>query len=66
MTNEQIVKLLVASGAVKVTPGGRVTVDAGKLTGHWVDRGRGWQREGGGADEQDTGQGSRDSGASVD
>lgn len=61
MTNEQLVKLLVASGVVKVTPGGRVKVDAGKLAGHWVDRGRGWQREpadgdGGGRHEgQDSG-----------
>ena len=66
MNTNELVRLMVASGAVRVTPEGRVTVDAGKLTGHWVDRGRGWQREGGGADEQDTGQGSRDSGASVD
>lgn len=65
MTNEQIVKLLVASGAVRVQ-GGKVTVEPERMSGHWVDRGRGWQREGGGSDEQDTGQGSRDSGVADD
>lgn len=50
MTNEQIVKLLVASGAVRVQ-GGKVKVEPSKMAGHWVDRGRGWQREGGDADE---------------
>ena len=51
MTNEQIVKLLVASGAVRVTPEGKVEVKPERMSGHWVDRGRGWQREGGDADE---------------
>jgi hypothetical protein len=60
MKTDELIRLLVASGAVKVTPGGKVTVEPSKMAGHWVDRGRGWQREGGGADEQDTGQDSRD------
>ena len=66
MKTDELIRLLVASGAVRVTPGGKVEVKPERMSGHWVDRGRGWQREGGGADEQDTGQGSSDSGASVD
>lgn len=59
MTNEQIVKLLVASGALDVKTG---KVDAGKLAGHWTNDGRhGWQRDGGGPGEQE-----QDSGAARD
>lgn len=64
MTTEQLVKLLVASGAVRIQ-GGKVTVtvtvDPERMSGHWVDRGRGWQRDpadgdGGGLHEgQDSG-----------
>lgn len=50
MTNEQIVKLLVASGAVRVQDG-KVKLEPERMSGHWVDRGQGWQREGGNADE---------------
>lgn len=60
MKTDELVRLLVTSGAVRVTPGGRVEVKPERMSGHWVDRGRGWQREGGGADEQDTGQDSSD------
>lgn len=61
MTNEQIIKLLVASGAVRVQ-GGKVKLEPERMSGHWVDRGQGWQRDpadgdGGGRHEgrQDTG-----------
>lgn len=64
MNTNDLIRLLVASGAVRVQ-GGKVKLEPERMSGHWVDRGRGWQREGGGADEQDTGQGSSDSGASV-
>ena len=50
MNTNELVRLLVASGAVRVQ-GGKVTVEPERMAGHWVDRGRGWQREGGDADE---------------
>lgn len=62
MKTDELIRLLVASGAVKVTPGGRVTVEPSKMAGHWTNDGRhGWQRDGGGQDEQ-----GQDSGAARD
>ena len=51
MKTDELIRLMVASGAVRVTPGGRVKVEPERMSGHWVDRGQGWQREGGNADE---------------
>ena len=60
MNTNELVRLLVASGAVRVQ-GGRVKVDLPKVTGHWTNDGRhGWQRDGGGQDEQGQEQDSRD------
>ena len=60
MNTNEIIKLLVVSGALDVKTG---QVDAGKLAGHWTNDGRhGWQRDGGGPGEQEQGSGAaRDS-----
>lgn len=50
MKTDELIRLMVASGAVRVQ-GGKVTVEPERMSGHWVDRGQGWQREGGNADE---------------
>lgn len=62
MNTNELVRMLVASGAVRVTPGGEVKLEPERMSGHWVDRGQGWQRDpadgdGGGRHEgrQDTG-----------
>lgn len=58
MNTNELVRLLVASGAVKVQ-GDKVTVEPGKVAGRWINDGRhGWKRDpgyGGGHDgQQDT------------
>lgn len=59
MKTSEIIKLLAVSGALDLKTG---QVDAGKLAGHWTNDGRhGWQRDGGGQDEQ-----GQDSGAARD
>lgn len=61
MKTDELIRLMMASGAVRVQ-GGKVKVEPERMSGHWVDRGRGWQRDpadgdGGGRHEgrQDTG-----------
>lgn len=61
MKNEDLTKLLVASGAVKIQ-GGKVMVEPGKVVGHWTNDGRhGWRRDpGGGGGHGEQGQDSSD------
>lgn len=57
MKTEELIKLMVASGAVKVQ-GGKVTVEPSKMAGRWTNDGRhGWRR--GDPDGDGGGQGGR-------
>ena len=59
MKTNELIQMLVTSGAIQVTPGGKVKVAPDRLSGHWVNNGHGWRRDqgdGGGDGDQDNGQ----------
>ena len=52
MTKDEIMELLIASGAVRVTDN-KITLDVGRVAGSWSHDGHEWQRRGGDGDVQD-------------